>query len=201
MSKLSKIEQVIEFTKQNTLVRPRDLISAGLPKDYLHQLAKAGVLEQVGRGLYRWPGTEVSQYQSLIEVAKRSPQAVVALLSALRFHELTTQNPHKVWLAISRKARCPGIDYPPVSWVYFSEQTLTEGVEEHNLDGVLVKVFNPAKTVADCFKYRNKIGLDVALEALRDGWVKKRFTMDALYHFAKVCRVQNVMKPYLESLV
>ncbi len=201
MSKLTKIEQVIEFAKQNALIRPRDLAKASLPKDYLHQLANAGVLEQVGRGLYRWPDTEISQYQSLIEVTKRSPGAVVALLSALRFHELTTQNPHEVWLAISRKARRPCIDYPPVRWVYFSEPTMTEGVEEHNLDGMLVKVFSPAKTVTDCFKYRNKIGLDIVLEALRDGWAKKRFTMDALYYFARTCRVQNVMRPYLESLV
>lgn len=201
MSEPSKIEQVIEFAKQNTLIRPRDLSKAGLPKDYLHQLTKAGVLEQVGRGLYRWPDNEISQYQSLIEVAKRSPQAVVALLSALRFHELATQNPHEVWLAIGRKTRRPDIDYPLVRWVYFSKQAMTEGVEEQNLDGVQVKVFSPAKTVADCFKYRNKIGLDIALEALRDGWTKKCFTMDALYYFAGVCRVRNVMKPYLESLV
>ena len=125
---------------------------------------------------------------------------MVALLSALRFHELTTQNPYKIWLAIDRKARRPGIVYPPVHWVYFSVQALSEGVEAHLLDGVQVKVFSPAKTVADCFKYRNKIGLDVALEALRDGVAKKRFSMDELLYFAKVCRVQNVMRPYLEAL-
>jgi len=196
-----KIEQVIEFAKKHSLVRPRDLIEVGLPKDYLYQLAKAGVLQKIGRGLYQWPGKEISQYQSLMEVAKKAPQTVVALLSALRFHELTTQNPHEVWLAIDRKARCPVIDYPPVRWVYFSGKAMTEGVERHRLDGVQVKVFSPAKTVADCFKYRNKIGLDVALEALRDGWTKKRFNMDELHYFAKVCRVQNVMRPYLEALL
>lgn len=201
MNEPNKIEQVIEFAKKHTLVRPRDLTEAGLPKDYLYQLAKAGVLQQVGRGLYRWPDKEISQHQSLIEVAKQARHAVVALLSALRFHELTTQNPHEVWLAIDRKARRPAIDYPPVRWVYFSDEAMTAGVAEHNFDGVNVKIFSPAKTVADCFKYRNKIGLDVALEALQEGWTKKCFTIDELYYFAKVCRVQNVIRPYLEVLV
>lgn len=201
MSETTKIEQVIEFARKHTLVRPRDLNNAGLPKDYLYQLTKAGVLQQVGRGLYRWPGKDVSPHQSLIEVAKKAPHGVVTLLSALRFHELTTQNPHEVWLAIDCKARRPVFDYPPVRWVYFSDKAMNDGVEEHQLDGVTVKIFNPAKTVADCFKYRNKIGLDVALEALRDGWSKKRFNMDELHYFATICRVQNVMRPYLESLV
>lgn len=201
MSEATKIKQAIEFAKKHTLVRPRDLSAAGLPKDYLYQLAKVGVLQQVGRGLYRWSGKDVSQHQSLIEAAKKGPHGVVALLSALRFHELTTQNPYEVWLAIDRKARRPVFDYPPVRWVYFSDKAMNEGVEEHHLDGVIVKIFNPAKTVADCFKYRNKIGLDVALEALRDGWSKKRFNMDELYYFATICRVQNVIRPYLEALV
>ena len=201
MAKSSKIEQVIKIARKNTLVRPRDLAAMGLPKDYLYQLAKAGVLEQVGRGLYRWPGVETNEHQSLIEVAKKVPHGVIALLSALRFHEMTSQNPHEVWMAIERKSRRPNIESPVVRWVYFSEVAMTEGVEEHQLNGGVVKVFNAAKTVADCFKYRNKIGLDIALEALRDGWTKKRFTMDDLYYYAKICRVQNVIRPYLESLV
>lgn len=201
VTKTSKIEQVIDYAREHGLIRPCDLSEAGLPRDYLYKLARAGVLEQVGRGLYRWPEQGGGAFHSLIEVAKRVPQGVIALLSALRFHELTTQNPYQVWVAIDRKARRPRVAYPPVRWVYFSGTALHEGIEEHKLDGVTVKVFSPAKTVADCFKYRNKIGLDVALEALRDGWARKRFTMDELHYFARICRVHNVMRPYLEALL
>lgn len=201
MSDPSKIEQVIELAKKSTLIRPRDVAAAGLPGEYLYQLARAGRLEKVGRGLYRWPDAPVGLHESLIEVAKRVPHGVVALLSALRYHDLTTQNPYRIWLAIDRKARRPSFDYPPVRWVYFSGEALREGVESQTLNGVQVKIFSAAKTVADCFKYRNKIGLDVALEALREGWTQKRFTMDELLYFARLCRVEKVMRPYLEALV
>jgi len=125
---------------------------------------------------------------------------VVCLLSALRFHDLTTQAPFEVWLAIENKALAPRLDYPPLRIVRFSGPALTEGVEEHLVDGVTVRVTGVAKTVADCFKYRNKIGLDVALEALREAWRAKRMTSDDLWYYAKVCRVANVMRPYLDSL-
>lgn len=201
MSRLSKRDQVIKFVKKHTLVRPCDLKVAGLPRDYLYQLAKTGDVKRVGRGLYQWPDKDIEHHQSLVEVSKKVPHSVVALLSALSFHEMTTQNPHEIWLAIDRKARRPAIDYPPVRWIYISELSKSEGIENHLLDGVKVKVFSPAKTIADCFKYRNKIGLDVALEALRRGWGGKRFTMDELVRYAKFCRVLNVMRPYLEALV
>jgi predicted transcriptional regulator of viral defense system len=201
MEDTTKKQQVIEFAKKHTLVRPRDLERAGLPKDYLYQLAMEGVIVKVGRGLYQWPETDSGSHQALIEVAKKVPNGIVALISALSFHELTTQNPYVVWLAIDRKARLPVIESLAVRFVYFSGEAMTQGVEEHRLSGVGVKIFCPAKTVADCFKYRNKIGLDVALEALREGWNKKRFSMDELYRYAKVCRVQNVMRPYLEAMV
>jgi predicted transcriptional regulator of viral defense system len=129
------------------------------------------------------------------------PHGTVCLLSALRFHELTTQAPFEVWLAINGKARTPQEDILPLRIVYMSGQALSAGVEEHQIEGVPVRVYNPAKTVADCFKYRNKIGLDVALEALRDCWRKRRSTADELWHYAKICRVSNVMRPYLASLV
>ena len=124
----------------------------------------------------------------------------MALLSALNFHELGTQNPFEVWLAIDRKARRPSIDYPPIRFVTMSHTGLGEGVERHEIDGVTVTVFCPAKTVADCFKYRNKIGLEVALEALKAGWQARKFTMDELLKYARLCRVANVMQPYMESL-
>jgi predicted transcriptional regulator of viral defense system len=121
-------------------------------------------------------------------------------LSALRFHELTTQAPFEVWLAIDEKARLPKVDYPPIRIVRFSGKSLEFGIQEHRIEGVAVRVYSPAKTIADCFKYRNKIGLDVALEALRDCWQERRATTDELWAAAKVCRVANVMRPYMESL-
>jgi predicted transcriptional regulator of viral defense system len=201
MKAATKKQQVIEFARKKVLIRPMDLKRAGLPRDYLYQLAREGIVVRVGRGLYQWPDSDVGHHQALLEVAKMAPHGVVALLSALSFHELTTQNPHAVWLAIDRKARQPLIDTVAVRFVYFSRDAMRHGVEEHNISGVNVKVFCVAKTVVDCFKYRNKIGLDVALEALREGWRKKRFTMDEIYKYAKVCRVHNVMRPYLEALV
>ena len=125
---------------------------------------------------------------------------VDTLLSALRFHGLTTQNPFEVWMAVGIKARRPELDWPPVRIVRFSGPALEYGVEEHDIEGITVRVYNAAKTVADCFKYRNKIGLDVAIEALRDCWRKQKATADELWAAAKVCRVTNVMRPYLESL-
>ena len=201
MSNDSKREQVIEFIQAQSVVRPRDLTARGLPKDYLYLLEKEGVIERVGRGLYQWPNKDLGRSQSLVEVCKLTPNAVVALLSALNYHNMTTQNPHQVWLAIDGKAWRPTISYPPVRFVTMTGEALHAGVDEHSIDGVVIKVFSPAKTVVDCFKYRNKIGLDVALEALREGWSSRKFTIDELLHYAEICRVKNVMQPYIESLV
>lgn len=199
--KESKRQQVIELLQALSVVRPKDLQARGLPKDYLYILAGEGVIERIGRGLYQWPGKDLGRNQSLAEVSIRAPKAVVTLLSALNFHNITTQNPHQIWLAIDRKAWRPEISYPPVRFVTMSGEALHVGVETHLIDGVPIKVFNPAKTVADCFKFRNKIGLDVALEALREGWSARKFTMDELLKYAEVCRVNKVMQPYLEALV
>lgn len=199
--KHTKREQVIRLVQKLPVVRPKDLKDHGLPKDYLYVLAQEGVIERIGRGLYQWPDKDLGRHQSLAEVCKRVPKAVVALLSALNFHNMTTQNPHQIWLAIDRKGWRPDISYPPVRFVTMSGETLHTGVEEHLVDGVPIRVFSPAKTVVDCFKYRNKVGLDVALEALREGWATRKFTMDELYYYASICRVRKVMQPYLESLV
>ncbi len=201
MSKDSKRQQVIKLVKNQSVLRPIDLKEYGLPKNYLYILAKEGVIEQIGRGLYQWPNKDLGQHQSLVEVSKLAPNGVVALLSALNYHNITTQNPHQVWLAINRKAWRPKISYPPVRFVTMSAEALNVGVEKHLIDGVSVNIFSPAKTVVDCFKYRNKIGLDVALEALREGWSARQFSMDELMRYAEVCRVKKVMQPYLESLV
>lgn len=193
-------ERLIDLARSQGLVRPRDLAPLGIPRISLTRAVRRGHLARVGRGLYGLPGREVSAQGSLAEVARRVPKGVVCLLSALRFHGLTTQAPFEVWLAIGNKAVAPRLDYPPLRIVRFSGTALTEGVEEHLVDQVTVRVTGLAKTVADCFKYRNKIGLDVALEALREAWQDKRMTSDEIWRYAKVCRVANVMRPYLDSL-
>ncbi len=154
---------------------------------------------RIGRGLYRLSDGNFTEHHSLVVACKRAPHGVICLLSALSFHEIGAQLPFEVWLAIDRKARLPRFDYPPMRFVRFSGQTLTTGVENHQIEGVTVPVYAPAKTVADCFKYRNKIGLDVALEALRDCRRLGKCTDHNLWHFARICRVAYVMKPYLEA--
>ena len=130
----------------------------------------------------------------------RPQDSIVCLLSALAFHQIGTQLPRQVWIAIDRRQGTPRIQYPPLRVSRFSGRALTAGVETHKIEGVPVRIYAPAKTVADCFKCRHKIGLDVAIEALRDGWQKKRFTMDELWKFARICRIANVMRPYLEAI-
>ena len=197
----TKRQQVIDLVRALPVVRPKDLIEHRLPRDYLYVLAQEGVIERVARGLYQWPNKDLGRHQSLAAICKMAPRTVVALLSALNYHNMTTQNPHQVWLAIDRKSWRPEISYPPVRFITMSSESLQAGVEVYSIEGVPIKVFSPAKTVVDCFKYRNKVGLDVALEALREGWSKRKFTMDELQVYAEICRVKKVMQPYLESLV
>ncbi len=193
-------DRLIELVKARGLIRPCDLKSLEIPRISLTRAVRRGQLERVGRGLYGLPEREISAHGSLAEVAIRVPKGIICLLSALRFHGLTTQSPFEVWLAIENKALASKLDYPPLRIVRFSGDALTAGVEEHIVDGVTIRITGVAKTVADCFKYRNKIGLDVALEALRDAWHEKRMTGDEIWRYAKVCRVANVMRPYLDSL-
>jgi predicted transcriptional regulator of viral defense system len=197
---LSNTQRVLELVRKQGVIRPKDLDALGIPREYLRRLCDRGALEHPGRGIYVAADARTTENQTLAEACKRVPHGVVCLLSALQFHDLTTQAPFEVWMAIGGKAWSPKVDYPPLRFVRFSEKTLAEGVETHRVGGVAVRVFSAAKTVADCFKYRNKIGLDVALEALRDCWRKRRATMDELWHAAETCRVANVMRPYLESL-
>lgn len=193
-------KRLIDLTRSRGLIRPRDLASLAISRVSLTRAVRSGQLERMGRGLYGLPGREISAHGSLAEVARRVPKGVVCLLSALRFHGLTTQAPFEVWLAIENKAIAPKLKYPPLRIVRFSGAAFTDGVEEHLVDAVTVRVTSVAKTVADCFKFRNKIGLDVALEALRDAWKQKRMSSEDIWRYAKICRVANVMRPYLESL-
>ncbi len=193
-------QAVLALAKQRPLLRARDLAAHQVPTVVLTRLVTAGTLIRVARGVYSLPGRRMSEHRSLAEVALRVPRGVVCLLSALRVHGIGTQAPFEVWLAIPNHAPVPRLDQPAVHVVRMSGPALSEGIDQMLVDGVQVPVFNAAKTVADCFKYRNKIGLDVALEALRDGWAQRKLTMDALWHYATINRVANVMRPYLESV-
>ena len=201
MGSHSTLEQsVLALAGRRPLLRARDLAEQGLPTVILSRLVSAGKLERIARGVYSLPGRTLSEHRSLAEVALRVPRGVVCLLSALRVHGIGTQAPFEVWVAIPPHTPTPRLDQPALRVVRMSGAALTEGIEQILIDGVQVPVFNVAKTVADCFKYRNKIGLDVALEALRDGWTQRKLTMDALWHYATMDRVANVMRPYLESV-
>jgi len=193
-------ERVLDLARRSGVLRIRDLKAKGIHPEYARRLLAQGLLVKSGRGLYSAADAGFTEHRSLAEVCKCIPRGVLCLLSALRFHGLTTQAPFEVWMAIDSKAFPPKPDKLRVRIVRFSGIALSEGVEIHKIEGVTVKVYNAAKTVADCFKYRNKIGLDVALEALRDCWRKRKATMDDLWKYAKICRMTMVMKPYLESI-
>lgn len=196
----SKRQQVITLARQTGVLRPRDLARRGLPPEYLPQLARQGMMTRIGRGLYRLVENEPGEHQSLVEACARVPHGVLCLLTALRYHELTTQAPADIWMAIAADARHPAVPEIPLHIVRFSGEVFTAGVEEHLVDGVTLRVYSLDKTIADCFKYRNKIGIDVALEAIREGWRARRISMADLWHYAKIDRVTNVMRPYLEMI-
>ena len=193
-------EQVLRLARARTLLRARDVAQQGLPTITLTRLVQAGKLERVARGLYGLPGAAVSEHRSLAEVSARVPKGVVCLLSALRVHEIGTQAPFEVWIAIPQHMVSPRLDQPAIRVVRMSDEALVDGVERMNIDGVEVPIFNAARTIVDCFKFRNKIGLDVALEALRDGWSQRKFTLDDLWRHATRGRVANVMRPYIEAI-
>ena len=182
------------------IARSRDLERAGVTRTQMRRLRERGLIERVARGLYMLPGSARTERHDLAEAARRVPRGVVCLLSALRFHGLTTQNPFEVWMAIDRKAWRPTVEHPPLRLVYLTGLALHEGVEEHDVGGVTVRVFSAAKTVADCFKFRNKIGIDVAVEALRDYRRRHPKRLEAVWRFAELNRVARVLQPYLESI-
>lgn len=200
MKKDGKIDKVLAYAREQGVIRVRDAIAEGMHPEYLRRLCGKGLLMKIGRGTYILSDMDFSENIGLAQVAKRVPHAVVCLLSALLFHDLGTQLPHEIWIAIDRKAARPRLKYPPVRVMRFSGKSLSEGIEEQTIEGVTVRVYNIAKTVADCFKYRNKIGLDVALEALKDCRRRRLCSNDELWQYAKICRVSKVMKPYLEAL-
>jgi len=198
---MTQEEKILEILNGSAFLRSRDLEKLGLPRTALMRLVRKGEVVRAQRGLYMRRGGPETEHISLLEVAKKVPGGVICLLTALRFHGIGTQEPYQVWIAIGRKSKKPKISNPLLRIFRFSKASLLYGVEEHRILGTTLRITNPAKTVADCFKYRNKVGLDVAIEALREGLRDRRFTTDELYRSALVCRVWNVVKPYAEAMV
>jgi predicted transcriptional regulator of viral defense system len=200
MSQKPKKDQIIEIMKEVGALRPRDLDDYEIPRGYLYRLHENNQVIRSSRGMYMLPDADITEDHTLVEASKRVPKGVICLLSALRFHGLTTQLPFEVWMAIDNKARHPTVDYPQLRIVRFSGEALVTGIQAEQIEGIPVKIYNPAKTVADCFKYRNKIGLDVAKEALVDCRRHKVCSKDELWKYAQICRVTKIMKPYLEVI-
>jgi predicted transcriptional regulator of viral defense system len=197
----SPVTTVLRLAKTRPVISARDLSSAGVPTRLLSQMTISGQLRRIGRGLYAHPNAAASIHQSIIEASKHAPKAVVCLLSALQVHGIGTQAPFEVWVALPAGTHTPHMAYPPLRVIRLSGPAFTAGIDIVKLDGVPVRIYNTAKTITDCFKLRNKIGLDVALEALREAWSARKVTMKDLEHYAKINRMSNVMRPYLEALV
>lgn len=194
-------KQVLEELFGNaTVLRSKDLEQLGLARSRIRDAMESGVLERVGHGLYARFGADLSEHHSLVQVTRRVPNAAICLLSALRFHDLTAQNPHEVWIAIGSKDRRPKVDKTSLKVLRYGPEQFDLGLEEYEVEGTRLRVYSVARTVVDLFRYRNKIGLDVALEALKEGWRDRRFTLAEVNRIARACRMERVMKPYLESL-
>ncbi len=193
-------DHVLQLVRELGIVRPADLEARGIPRGQLYRLVRDGLVARQARGIYVASQHPITAEHTLAQIAKRVPGGVFCLLTALRFHGLTTQNPAEVWIALPEKARKPRLDYPRLRVARFSGAALTEGIETHRVEGVEVRVYSAAKTVADCFKYRNKVGIDVAVEALRDFSHRHRGGATELARFARVCRVSRVMQPYLDAI-
>lgn len=197
----SQRQLALELLKRHGIMRLSDLMAQGVHPPTLARLVEAGAVVRPSRGLYELADREVELAHSLAALAKRVPNGVICLISALQFHEITLQMPSSVWMAISRNTRAPRIDYPPARFVRFTEAAMKMGVETHEIDAVPVRIFTPAKTVVDCFRFRNTVGLDVALEGLRMALQSRKSTPDAIADYARKLRIWSVVRPYLESAV
>jgi predicted transcriptional regulator of viral defense system len=198
---MSRSEQrAAALIRRKGLAHARELEAKGISRSALRRLDARGAIERVSRGVYALPGAVLTEHHSLAEASRLVPGGVICLLSALRFHELTTQNPFEIWMAIDAKAWRPRRDELKLHIVHFSGASFTKGVEQHDAGGVRIRVYSAAKTVADCFKFRNKIGIDVAVEALKDFTRRYRGGANELARYARICRVSRVMQPYLDAI-
>ena len=196
----TKTDHVLRLAREKGLLQASDLEAKDLPRRYLPRLEQRGELERVARGLYALPNREITEHHDLAVAAKAVPEGVICLLSALRFHDLTTQAPFEVWMALEEGSWEPKEDAVPLRTVHMSEASFGAGVQAHRVWKVRAKIYSPAKTVADCFKFRGQVGLDVALEALRAFRRERAGSMDDLWRYAEICRVQSVMRPYMEAI-
>lgn len=198
-------QKTLDYAREHGPFRPRDVAGLGVHPEDIRRLCRKGLLIRAGRGLYGLADAEPTTNQTLIEACKRVPQGVVCLLSALRFHEIGTQLPHKVWLAVPSKAARPRVEYPPLEVTYLADQMYREGIEEHRIDGGgVVRVYSIAKTLVDCFRFRNKVGVDVAVEALREVVTHRRkygVTIGQISDIARKCRTGEVIRPYIEAMI
>ena len=188
------------FRSRGGQLRMRDALEAGISRYTLYSLRDKGVIEQVSRGIYRLVELPLLSNPDLATIALRCPRAVICLVSALHYHEITTQISHRVSIAIPRKSRQPSLDYPPITVHRFSSESYEVGIEEHLIDDIPVKIYGPEKTLADCFKFREKIGMDVILEALKRYSQGKKIKIDLLLEYARACRVEKILFPYLEAI-
>ncbi|SFU23165.1 type IV toxin-antitoxin system AbiEi family antitoxin domain-containing protein [Mesorhizobium sp. YR577] len=193
--------RALELLKAQPMLRLKDFAAHGIGSETLARLVRDEEVVRLARGLYQLPDAAVDTRHALAEASALVPKGVVCLTSALQFHELTLQMPSAVWMAIDRSAWRPTIDYPPVRFVRFAGSALTEGVERHRIEGVEVPITNPARSIVDCFRYRAKVGLDVALEGLREGLRQRKTTSDELWAYAKKARIWSTMRPYVEATV
>ena len=199
---MNQIDLAIEIIhKKQGIIRTNEAIKAGIHPRTLYALRDSGALECISRGIYRLATAEPLSNPDIVTVAARFPKSVVCLISALSFHDLTTAIPHKVYIALVKGAETPRIDYPPISVHRFSKESYAAGVQNLVIDNIKVKVYSPAKTIVDCFKFRNKIGMDVVLEALKRYKASREFDVNKVLKYAKVCKVSTVIKPYLETLL
>ena len=189
------------FRSRGGVLRMNEALQAGIHRRMLYSMLEAGVIEQLNRGLYRLTDLPPLGNPDLVSVSLKVPSSVICLISALSYHEITTQIPHEVYVALERGTEAPRLSHPPIRTFWFSGQAFTAGIETHKIDGASVRIYSPEKTIADCFKYRNKIGLETAIEALKLYREKKRFKADDLMKFARACRVEKIIRPYLEALL
>ena len=201
MERRTAEKRTLDILARRGLVHARDVKARGLHTQVLTRLVREGRIERASRGWYRLPlsSYNMTEHHGLVLATAAAPKGVVCLISALQFHEIGTQLPRQVWMALPRGARAPRADDPPMRYVHVTGEAFAAGVEEHRVEGQKVRVYSVAKTVADCFKFRNTIGMDVALEALNVGWRERKFKMTDVAEYARVCRVWNVIRPYLEA--
>jgi len=194
-------QQILNLTEKLGTVSASDLIHIKIGREYLSRMAKKGLLQRITRGRYALPNTDITEHHEMALFASQVPNGVITLLSALAFHNIGTQNPHQLWVAVKARSYAPKLQYPNLRYHYYSGLAYEKGIEQHKIEGVKVKIYSPAKTIVDCFRMRNKIGLDVALEALKEGWRDRKFTVDEVMLLAKQCRIASVIQPHFEMLV